>query len=179
MEPALHHSTISYPYLPPGRTIEYVGGNDKFMELAREVCLARSTDKNHPTGSVVVRGGDVVGRGANQATLHHSWAVVLHKKLCVRRTLGIKTGEHYWLCPGCASPKSHSEQQAIADAKKHNENTEGSDIYLWGHWWCCEPCWNAITKAGIKNVYLMEGSEHFFNKSDAANIVGKRFEQKI
>ncbi|MFH1246588.1 MAG: deaminase [Candidatus Liptonbacteria bacterium] len=164
---------VRYPYIPVGRGIKYVPADNKFMESAREICKTRSTDRNHPTGSVIARDGAVIGRGANQAAIRHSWAVAAHKKFCIRRMFGIKTGKSYWLCPGCASPKSHSEQRAIIDAKKHYGNIAGADLYLWGHWWCCESCWNAVIGAEICNVYLMDGSEHLFNKDNPDNAVGK------
>ena len=54
-------------------------------------------------------------------------------------------------------------------------NTKGADLYLWGHWWCCESCWNVMISAGIRNVYLLENSEILFNKANADNIVGHQF----
>jgi len=87
---------------------------------------------------------------------------------------GIPTGQQYELCEGC-HPKNHSEPRAIADAKKNGHDTKGADLYLWGHWWACETCWQTMIAAGIKNFYLMEGSEKLFNKSHPKNIIGKQF----
>ena len=153
---------IGYPYLPAGRSFEYVPASDPFMMLAAEACRNSSTDLNHPTGSVVVLKGVVQGSAANQAAIRSPILVKAHKNLCVRKLLHVKTGTRYWLCPGCASPRSHSEPRAINDARRQGHDTEGADLYLWGHWWCCEPCWRAIIGAGIARVCLMEGSEETF-----------------
>lgn len=51
-----------------------------------------------------------------------------------------------------------------------------TDLYLWGHWWFCEPCWNAMIEAGIRDVYLLENSEVLFNKAHPENIIGRQFE---
>jgi deoxycytidylate deaminase len=48
---------------------------------------------------------------------------------------------------------------------------------MWGHWWCCKPCWDNMIAAGIKNVYVIEGSEILFNKKDSSNIIGHQFDK--
>ncbi|OGG50579.1 hypothetical protein A2763_04420 [Candidatus Kaiserbacteria bacterium RIFCSPHIGHO2_01_FULL_54_36] len=158
---------IPYPYIPEGRTIQYVPADNPFIQEAREYAREHSIDDTVKTGSVIVQNGRVVGRGANGSEYHNT-----HE--CERVRRGIPTGKQYELCEGC-HPKNHSEPRAIADAKKNNRDTTGSDLYLWGHWWACEPCWKAIEEAGIKNVYLLEGSERLFNKAHPDNIIGKQF----
>jgi deoxycytidylate deaminase len=86
------------------------------------------------------------------------------------------TGEGYDLCEGCNS-KFHSEPSAIRDALSKNKDTEGADLYLWGHWWCCKDCWDSMISAGIKNVYLLDGSEKLFNKKSSENIIGHQFDK--
>src|ERR1700722_17033833 len=158
---------IKYPYIPEGRTILYVPANDPFMQEARTYALAHSLDEAVKTGSVIVKDGMVIGGGTNGSNYHKTHG-------CVRKQLGIPTGQGYELCEGC-HPKNHSEPRAIADAKKDGHDTHGADLYLWGHWWACEPCWNAINMAGIKQVYLMKGSEKLFSKAHPENIIGKQF----
>jgi dCMP deaminase len=155
---------IQYPYIPKGRSISYVPASNKFMQAA-EQAAEKSLDYNVPTGSVIVKDLRVIGAGANGSVYHDTHP-------CVRVQLGIPTGQGYELCEGC-HPKNHSEPRAISNAVSKGLDTKGADLYLWGHWWCCEPCWNAITAAGITNVYLMTGSEHLFNKSDPKNILKK------
>ncbi len=156
---------INYPYLPEGRTILYVPVHNAFMQEARTVALAESLDNAVKTGSVIVKDEVIIGRGANGSDYHKT-------HVCERVRLGSKTGEDYGKCEGC-HPKNHSEPRAIANAVASGNATEGADLYLWGHWWCCEPCWNAITAGGILQVYLLEGSEKLFNKDSTENILGK------
>jgi len=160
--------TIQYPYIPHDRLIKYVPQDNPFILKAKEFAREHSLDMVMPGAAVVVRDGEVIGIGANGSDYHKS-------NECERVKRGSKSGEGYELCEGC-HPKNHSEPSAIADAQSKGESTEGADLYLWGHWWCCEPCWNAMISAGIKDVYLMEDSEKFFDKNHPENIVGRQFE---
>ncbi|OGN03170.1 MAG: hypothetical protein A2655_03670 [Candidatus Yanofskybacteria bacterium RIFCSPHIGHO2_01_FULL_43_42] len=158
---------IKYPYLPEGKTIKYVAGTNPCMIIAREIAQRYSLDRIMPGGAIIVRDGRILGRGANGSD-HHE------KHGCERVRLKCKTGEGYELCEGC-HPKNHSEPRAINNAKDRGNDTRGADLYLWGHWWCCRWCWEAMIEAGIKNVYLMEQSEVLFNKDHPDNIVGRQF----
>ena len=158
---------ITYPYLPKGRTILYVPEDNPYMRIAREYAIANSLDEAVKTGSVIVKGNMIVGQGANGSDYHKT-----HK--CERVRLKIPTGEGYELCEGC-HPKNHSEPRAIENAKIRGFNMKGADLYLWGHWWACESCWRAMIAAGIKNYYLMKGSERLFNKAHPKNTIGKQF----
>lgn len=147
---------VQYPYLPDGRTINYVPADNEWMQAAEKVARDHSLDSSMPTGSAVVIHGRLIGVGANGSQYHQTHG-------CERVRLGIPTGQGYELCEGC-HPKNHSEPRALAAAKSSGHPTTGADLYLWGHWWCCEPCWTAMTNAGIAQVYLLEGSETQFNK---------------
>lgn len=125
-------------------------------------------DKTMPTGSVVARKKRVIGISGNGSDYHKY-------NICERVRQNVLTGEGYELCDGC-HPKNHSEPRAIKNALEQGERVKGADLYLWGHWWCCKPCWDAIREAGIKNVYLMGESERLFNKNHPDNIVGRQFE---
>lgn len=146
--------SIQYPYLPEGRTIKYVPMDNVFMQEARVYAEKHSMDKNKPNASVLVSGGRIIGRGANGSDYH------LHHE-CERKRLNIPTGEGYELCEGC-HPKNHSEPKAIMGAKSQGFDTNGADLYLWGHWWCCRSCWDKMVEAGISDVYLLEGSADIF-----------------
>ncbi len=159
---------INYPYLPEGRTIQYVPESNPFMIEAKEFARGHSLDKVMPTGSVLIKNNEVIGRAANGSSYHET-------HVCERVKQGIPTGQRYDLCEGC-HPKNHSETGAILDAKNCGHDTDGTDLYLWGHWWCCALCWENIIKAGVWNVYLMETSEILFNKEHQGNIVGRQFE---
>ena len=151
---------IKYPYLPEGRTILYVPENNKYMLAAKETALMQSTDKKVPTGAVIVdEGGNILVKAANQSALKNKFLLDTHKNWCIRKLFKIPSGQKYWLCPGCASHKNHGEYQAvIALQRKFPQKINTNlDLYLWGHWWCCQPCWDKMIEIGIRNVYLMEG----------------------
>jgi deoxycytidylate deaminase len=157
-----------YPYLPGGREILYVPVDNQYILVAKVHAKEHSLDKVMPGAAVIVRNGVVIGMGANGSEYHQT-------NECERVKQGMPSGQGYELCEGC-HPKNHSEPSAIRDAQEKGHSIEGADLYLWGHWWCCEPCWFAMIAAGIKNVYLLEGSEILFDKNHPDNIVGKQFE---
>ncbi len=165
---------VNYPYLPSNREIKFVPVDNQFMREAKAVCQKLSTDMFHPTGAVVVKGNAIIGVGANQSGYKHKFLINMHQKwMCFRRWLKIKSGTHYWVCPGCSTHKQHAEGRAVRDAIAKNADISGSDLYLWGHWWCCQPCWDAMINAGVKDVYLLENSVELFNRSNPNNIIGK------
>jgi deoxycytidylate deaminase len=115
---------------------------------------------------VIVKNGKIIAHGANGSDYHE-------KHGCERKKQGIPTGEGYELCEGC-HPKNHAEAKALKDARAQGltrKDTRGSEVYLWGHWWCCQPCWEKMIAAGIKNVYLQENSQILFNRSHRENIL--------
>lgn len=155
----------NYPYLPEGRKFIYVPITDPFMAETKKVTLELSTDQQHPTGAVIVKDGKILGFGANQSALKNPKLMQFHKNVfCVRRFLKIPTGQKYWICPGCASSKLHSEPRAIKMAQKKHGDITGADLYHWGHWWCCKPCWDSMIAAGIRDVYLVEGAKEQFKR---------------
>jgi len=161
---------IKYPYLPAVGSIHYVPADNPYMQAAKAYARKHSLDKTMPNSSIIVLNGAVVGQGANGSDYHE-------KHGCERVRLGIPTGQGYELCEGC-SPKNHGEPRAIANARKNGvTNLHGAELYLWGHWWCCEPCWNGMLAAGITEVYLLEDSEQLFNKESPNNIIGRQFEK--
>lgn len=162
--------TIRYPYLPKGRTILYVNASDHFIQGARQAALQYSLDDNHKTGAVIIQDCCVIGVGANGSE-HHK----VHG--CERVRLGTPTGQDYHLCPGC-SPIQHAEQKAIRCAQTNKHDTRGAAMYLWGHWWACKDCWDAIIEAGIESLYLLEKSEILFNREAEGNIIGRQFKSR-
>ena len=159
---------ICYPYIPDGRIIQYTNAGNQYMVLAKAFAKKSSLDSVMPGAPVIVKNEVVLGAGANGSDYHK-------KQKCQRVILGSKSGEDYELCEGC-HPKNHSELSAIRDALTRGSDTSGSDLYLWGHWWCCKPCWDAMIQAGISMVFLLENSEILFNKEHPDNIVGKQFD---
>lgn len=159
---------IKYPYLAAGGTIEYVNASNPFMQAARAYAQKHSLDHSMPNASVIVKDGIIVGHGANGSTYHDEHG-------CERIKQNVPTGQGYELCEGC-HPKNHSEPKAVADALKQTNSLDGAALYLWGHWWCCEPCWDRILETGINTVKLLQDSQILFNKEAAGNIVGRQFE---
>ncbi len=158
---------IKYPYLPEGREILYVPENNKNMLAAKEFALKYSTDRQVSTGAVIVdEDGKILVSAANQTPIKNKFLLDTHKNWCIRRLFKIPSGQKYWMCPGCASHKNHGEYRAvIALQKKFSQQTYvNCDLYLYGHWWCCKPCWDKMIEVGIRNVYLMQGVEKLFTK---------------
>lgn len=160
--------SIIYPYLPKGNDILYVSEDNEFIKIAKQFAKDNSLDKVMPNSSVIVKDNKIIGIGANGSDYHE-------KHGCYRKEHNLPTGEGYELCEGC-SPKNHGEAQAIKDALSKGNNPNGADLYLWGHWWCCKPCWDAMINSGIKNIYLLDKSEILFNKDNPDNIIGYQFE---
>ena len=52
-------------------------------------------------------------------------------------------------------------------------NPSGADLYLFGHWWCCETCWNYMIKHKIKNVYLLNNAHNIFNRDKRYKLMDK------
>ena len=127
----------------------YIEEGNEFMQLAKELAKTKSLDPDWPTGAVVVKDGQVIGGGWNGSDYHAKYG-------CRRKELGIATGERYELCEGC-HPKNHSEVRAIKNTRERGNETLGSEIYLWGHWWCCQDCWQAkIGRASCRErVYVL------------------------
>ena len=163
----MQDKNIKYPYIPEGREILYVPESNLFIQEAKKFARENSLDKVMPNASIIVKDGEIIGKGANGSNYHET-----HE--CERVKQKMPTGQGYELCEGC-HPKNHSEPKAIKNAQEVGHDTNGADLYLWGHWWCCEPCWNAIISAGIKNVYHLEKSEILFNKENPGNIIGRQF----
>ena len=44
--------------------------------------------------------------------------------------------------------------------------TEGADVYMYGHWWMCEPCWKTLIDHGIRDAYLVEDAHELFSKKN-------------
>lgn len=151
----------------PLGSIGYVTLDNPYMAAAKKVAELQSLDTAMPTGTVIVKNGKIIGRGANGSTFHQTNG-------CERIRLNIPTGQGYELCEGC-SPHNHSEPKAVKSALETEHDLSGAEAYLWGHWWACEPCWKTFSEQGISKLYLLTDSEHLFNKTSSKNIVGKQF----
>ena len=157
---------IPFPYLPENREIYFVPENNHFMQKAYEA-RKKSNDHQFPTGAVAVKNGEIIAESHNSAGYKWQWLIDLHRKgFCPRRWFKAKTGTKYWMCPGCATNKKHAESSLVLNFEKIGRLAElmDSDLYLAGHWWCCKPCFDNMIRAGIKNVFLVEGAKEKFDK---------------
>ena len=146
---------INYPYLPKGKTIKYVPASNKFMMAAKKATEGTGCTKQ-PTGAVLVKNGKIISTATNAS---------FKAPVCPRVLRGSATGTDYYLCKEICKQNGHSELMAVRKAMEKGIETKGGDIYLWGHWWCCQPCWEEMIKGGIANVYLEENATDKFTFS--------------
>lgn len=149
---------VTYPYLPNGRCFKFVGLENPFMQtaqLARDECAG---DRLFPVGAVLVRDGEVLARAGNG---YNRGAGFVH--VCPRVVLECPSGTGYELCNLHDAP-GHAEPMLIAAARGQGIDSFGADVYLYGHWWCCEPCWGVMISAGVRDVYLLQDAHIAFDR---------------
>lgn len=93
--------------------------------------------KQRITAALVVKNNKILSVGTNE-----------HKEPCKR--IGYPTGEGYELCDGC-NYDNHAEANAVRGLK-----AKGAKLILFGHTYACEPCKEAVKKAGIKEIIICE-----------------------
>lgn len=152
---------IKYPYLPEGREYLYVDETNPFMQAAKQATLSHGCRK-HATGAVAVKDGKIVSTGSNAG---------IYVKVCPRVYKGYGTGQGYRYCTDYCEQSGHAEVMTVRNAEKAGVDLRDADIYLYGHWWACQKCWETMIAAGIRNVYLLRGSEVEFN--DQAKTIGE------
>ena len=172
----LNSNMIAQPYIPEGRIIRYVSLDNQFMQAAKEAARSLSTDYLQPSGAVFVKDNSIIFSVANQSTIKSNMLRSLHQKgWCIRKMMHIKTGTGYWMCPGCATYKQHAESRGVLEAKRTGIDLTGADLYFYGHWWVCKPCWDNLISISINNIFLLEESEKLFRREDPMNILGRQF----
>ena len=151
--------SIQYPYMPDGRSLKYVPASHPFMieaAQAREECAG---DPSYPVGIVMVKNGHVVaraGNGFNRGKQVH---------VCPRVVQECPTGTGYDLCDLHDSP-GHSERMVLEECRRFGIDPAGSDLYMYGHWWACEPCWQALIDAGVRDVYVTDDAHERFARDN-------------
>lgn len=147
-----------YPYMPPDRHLKYVPHDHEHMNAASGAREQKSGDPLYPVGIAIVRDGEVLvtaGNGFNRGS------GVVH--VCPRVVLECPSGTGYELCALHDAP-GHAEQMAVKAAGEQGINIRGADAYMYGHWWACEPCWNALIAAGIKDLYVTDDADIRFHR---------------
>lgn len=147
-----------YPYMPADRRLKYVSHDHDHMLAAMAAREKQAGDSLFPVGIAVVRDGKVLvtaGNGFNRG------AGTVH--VCPRIVLDVPSGTGYDLCTLHDAP-GHAEQMAVKVAREQGIDLAGADAYLYGHWWACEPCWNALIGAGIRDLYVTEDAHERFSR---------------
>ena len=149
---------VYYPYLPDNRTFCFASQNNLFIVAAKNAQEECSGDSLYPVGAVLVKEGKVLaraGNGFNQGpgTVH----------VCPRIVQECASGTGYDLC-GLHDSPGHAEAMLIQEATKDGIDVSGSDVYLYGHWWCCKSCWNVMINVGVRDVYLLENPHVEFDR---------------
>ena len=113
-------------------------------------------------GAVIVKNGDVVGRGANRSK--EQITPCSEKGWCIRDVLNIPRGKGYDVCNSI-----HAEINAIISAS--DESLKDSTMYLVGYdavtgktvenLDCCKNCKASIVKVGIKMVYIKQSDNQY------------------
>jgi deoxycytidylate deaminase len=154
---------IEYPYLPKGREILYVPLSHRMMKAAKRMADNFTGCSFWPTGAVVAKKGKIIGKGANSG--------LSFQPLCPRIKNKAPTGTGYESCFDICKQDAHAEITSINNAVKNGNNPAGADLYLYGHWWCCKPCWDHIIKHKIKNVYLLNEAHYIFTRVKRAKLM--------
>jgi len=155
-------SEIIYPYLPQDREILFVSLENPWMLEAKKMADEKFGCSWWPTGAVVVKNNQIIGRGANSGTF---------QPLCPRVSHNCPTGEGYHFCHELCAQEGHSEVTSINDALNAGFDPTGADIYLFGHWWCCENCWKHMIQNAIKNVFLLENANEIFTRDRRLSLM--------
>ncbi|PCI89770.1 hypothetical protein COB18_03145 [Candidatus Kaiserbacteria bacterium] len=143
----------------------YIDESHPMIQAAKEAALKHSLTPTFPIGIVIEKNGEIISSTGNGNGYHEKNLETLeHKGGCKRRYISqqledagkpkLVSGEKFNLCPGC-DPAAHAEARAITESTDP-EKLDGATIYLYGHWWCCEDCWDKLKKNGISDVRLIE-----------------------
>lgn len=153
-------NTLGWPEhvtVPEALTVEFVTMDNPFMQQALLQAVKNRFEEMTVTSSIVVLHEDVVGRGINGNGFHQ------REKACLR--VGAENiGKDYESCPGC-HPDNHSERVAIRQAQQMGKDLSKAKLYMYGHWWSCEPCMNALVDANIRKIYLLKDSRPLFDRA--------------
>lgn len=129
-----------------------------YMNIAKEVSK-RSTCMSTQLGAIIVRDDQIIATGYNGAP--RKTMDCQQRGECLRRKLGIPSGERYELCRSV-----HAEQNAIINAARAGVSLLDGDLYLYAvkvyngentivNAVPCFVCKKLVINAGLKNAYCM------------------------
>jgi deoxycytidylate deaminase len=72
------------------------------------------------------------------------------QKECPRKNL--PTGVGYEMCKNICQQENHAEVDACLAAGEH---ARGADLYLIGHYYCCDNCKKIMAEYGIKDIVIL------------------------
>ena len=115
--------------------------DEYFMEITK-VVAKRSTCLSRQVGAIIVKDRTILSTGYNGAPkgLTHC-----EKTGCLRRQMGIPSGQRHELCRGL-----HAEQNAIIQAAWHGVSIKGGTVYCTNQ--PCVICAKMMINAGILRV---------------------------
>lgn len=129
--------------------------NDNQFITAARLIAEKSGCAKQATGAVIVVNQQIAASGCNAGK---------KMKNCPRVAQNFPTGQGYHLCKQLCEQIGHAEETCVNNfLNKKFVQTGEPALYLWGHWWCCEPCWKAMIGAGINTVYLVENATELFS----------------
>ena len=119
-----------------------------YLEMAYKLAI-NSKDTSTQNGAVLIRRindlDEIIGKGIN----------------CFPR--GVKYSEERLSRPLKYFYTEHAERNAILDAARQGNSTEGSILYC--PWFACADCGRAIIQAGIKEVIGWQGIEKMIKET--------------
>lgn len=116
--------------------------DEYFMQIV-EVVKTRSTCLRRQVGAVIVKDNRIITTGYNGAPSHLKHCTELGG--CEREKMGIPSGQRHELCRAL-----HAEQNAIIQAAKLGNTTEGATLYV--NVQPCVICAKMLINAGIVRV---------------------------
>jgi dCMP deaminase len=120
--------------------------DEYFMDITHLVSK-RSTCLRRQVGSVLVKDKKILATGYNGAPSRIEHCLDIG---CLRRQMGIPSGERHELCRGL-----HAEQNGIIQAAYHGVGIQGATLYCTNH--PCIICSKMIINAGIERIVYEEG----------------------
>ena len=138
-----------------------------FMEIA-ELVSRRSTCLSRRVGAVVVKDRRILATGYNGTPRGLPHCIDIG---CLRRDLGIPSGQQLELCRG-----SHGEENAIVQAASYGISLSGGEIYCTHQ--PCLTCAKMIINAGIKRVVFAGEYPHPMSLEfmHAAGLIIEKYE---
>lgn len=114
--------------------------DEHWMAAARLAAQMSTCASGRRVGAAFVKDKRLVATGFNGVPSGYP-----HPESCLRRELGVPSGERLDLCV-CA----HAEANGIANAARHGQSLEGATVYV-----TCQPCaacMGALANVGVRRV---------------------------